>query len=203
MLVNELCQGGIRAILAYDRTVFDDMALPEGIDQQEVVDHILFKYGNTPLFSPDPAVMKYYIQRWSNHRLTQWERFKKAIEAEYNPIENYDRTEEHKDSFKHGHNVSTDDDITNKSTIENLISADDAQDYQPDAKGLQDSKNSRDISEKHSGTDERTINSRIHGNIGVTTSQQMLESELDLIPRLDVVDYIADDFKNEFCLYIY
>lgn len=167
MLVNELCQGGIRAILAYDRTVFDDMALPEGIDQQEVVDHILFKYGNTPLFSPDPAVMKYYITRWSNHRLTQWERFKKAIEAEYNPIENYDRYE------------------TGTDTVEALTSADNAEDYQPDGKTI------------------RTPDLHTRGNIGVTTSQQMLESELDLIPRLDVVDYIADDFKNEFCLYVY
>lgn len=167
MLVNELCQGGIRAILAYDRTVFDGMALPEGIDLQEVVDHILFKYGNTPLFSPDPAIMKYYITQWSNHRLAQWERFKKAIEAEYNPIENYDRYE------------------TGTDTVEALTSADNADDYQPDGKTI------------------RTPDLHTRGNIGVTTSQQMLESELDLIPRLDVVDYIADDFKNEFCLYVY
>ena len=45
--------------------------------------------------------------------------------------------------------------------------------------------------------------SRIHGNIGVTTSQQMLQSELDLIPKLSLIDYITDDFHIEFCLGIY
>ena len=167
MFINELHQGGIRAILDYDNTVFDDMILPQGVDLSEVVDRIIFKYGDTPLYVPDPAVIKFYIGRWSKRRLTLWERFKKAIEAEYDPLENYDRREEGED------------------TTEALISADNASDYQPDAKTI------------------RTPALRTHGNIGVTTSQQMLTSELDLIPRLDLIDYIADDFKSEFCLYIY
>ena len=167
MLVNELHQGGIRAILAYQPDIFDDMTLPEDIDLQEVVDTIIYKYGDTPLFTPDPAVLKYYIKAWSLHRLPLWERFKRAVEAEYNPIENYDRYE------------------TGTDTVEALTSADNASDYQPDGKTI------------------RTPDLHTRGNIGVTTSQQMLESELDLIPRLDVVDYIADDFHSEFCLLIY
>ena len=65
MLYNELHHGGIRALIDYDDTIFNNMVLPAGVDLSDVVDHILFKYGDTPLFSPEPAVMKYYISKWS------------------------------------------------------------------------------------------------------------------------------------------
>ena len=54
-------------------------------------------------------------------------------------------------------------------------------------------------------TDEsgNTHNSRIHGNIGVTTSQQMLEQELEVSPKLNVINYIIESFKNRFCLLVY
>ena len=86
MFVNELYQGGIRALLDWDNTLFDNMSLPDDVALDDVVDHIIFKYGDAPLFSPDPAVMKYYITKWSARRLSQWVRFKNAIEEEYKQI---------------------------------------------------------------------------------------------------------------------
>ena len=43
---------------------------------------------------------------------------------------------------------------------------------------------------------------RLHGNIGVTTSQQMLQAELD-ISRFNLYDEAAYLFLNEFCIYVY
>ena len=58
----------------------------------------------------------------------------------------------------------------------------------------------------HSGTISDEIrqkhNGRIHGNIGVTTSQQMLESELNLA-RFNIVQQITDLFMSEFCIMLY
>lgn len=167
MLVNELHQGGIRALLDYDSTLFDDMVLPAGIVLDDLINNILYKYGDTPLFSPDPAVMKFYITKWSHKRIDQWNRYKDAIELQYDPISNYDRHEEGTD------------------TNELTISADNATDYQPDTKNI------------------RTPKLHIYGNIGVTTSQQMLQSEINLIPELNVIDFITEDFHSEFCLGIY
>lgn len=50
---------------------------------------------------------------------------------------------------------------------------------------------------------ERETESHIHGNIGVTTSQQMLESELMIAPKLNIINYIIESFKNRFCLQVY
>lgn len=44
---------------------------------------------------------------------------------------------------------------------------------------------------------------RRYGNIGVTMSQQLVKAELDLIPELNVMNYIIDSFKNRFCLLVY
>lgn len=43
---------------------------------------------------------------------------------------------------------------------------------------------------------------RAHGNIGVTTSQQMLEAERD-VALYNIIDVIINSFKNRFCLQIY
>lgn len=209
MLVNELYQGGIRALYDWDSTIFDNMTLPtdsEGVavtSKENIVDTILFKFGDAPLFCPDPDVMKYYIAKWSARRQSQWNRFYAAISAEYNPLENYDRTEKTTDYFTHGHKVVTNDDFTHGLNTENQLSADNASTYQPDRKAINSGKDQRDFDETHSGQDKRDYDSRIHGNIGVTTSQQMLQSELDLIPKLDLLAFIADDFHQEFCLMMY
>ena len=232
MFVNQIYQGGIRALLAYDNTLFDNFTAPtdpEGnpVDLDLIINRILYKYGDAPLFTPDPAVMKFYIGEWSERRQPLWNRFYKAILEEYDPLSNYDRTEKTTDYLTHGHTVTTDDDLThgetvttdddliNGLTVENTISADNASTYQPDSKSTNSGTDYRDISEAHTGTDQRDISekhtgidkrdydSRIHGNIGVTTSQQMLQSELDIIPELDLVEFIADDFHSEFNLMLY
>ena len=208
MFVNQIYQGGIRALLAYDPTLFDNFVAPVDPDGNElspqiIIDHILFKYGDAPLFSPDPAVMKYYIGVWSTRRQMLWNRFVSAILEEYNPLSNYDRTEKTTDYLTHGHTVTTDDDLTAGTSVENQISADNASIYQPDSKAINGGKDQRDITEKHTGIDKRDYDSHVYGNIGVTTSQQMLQAELDLIPNLDICEFIADDFHSEFCLDLY
>ena len=50
---------------------------------------------------------------------------------------------------------------------------------------------------------ETTRTSRIHGNIGVTTSQQMLEQELEVAPKLNIINIMIDSFKNRFCILVY
>ena len=43
---------------------------------------------------------------------------------------------------------------------------------------------------------------RAHGNIGVTTSQQMIEAERE-VAMYNIIDVIINSFKNRFCLQVY
>lgn len=231
MLYNELHQGGTRALLDWDNTLFDNLVLPDDLNTDEVkqmvVDDIIFRHGDQPLFVPDPTVMKYYIGAWSARMVPLWQRYYNVCIAEYDPIENYNRIEDttvdlthgHSittdDDLTHGHTVTTDDDLTGGITVEQQVSALNENTYQPESKTLNGGKDQRDISEKHtgkdqrdvtethSGTDSNTIDGHVHGNIGVTTSQQMLESEIALIPKLDIIKYISDCYQAEFCLAVY
>ena len=54
---------------------------------------------------------------------------------------------------------------------------------------------------EHEGTTERTM--LAYGNIGVTTSQEMLTQELELAKIIEVIPIIIESFKNRFCLMVY
>ena len=54
---------------------------------------------------------------------------------------------------------------------------------------------------EHEGTSERTM--LAYGNIGVTTSQEMLTQELELAKIIEVIPIIIQSFKDRFCLMVY
>lgn len=49
----------------------------------------------------------------------------------------------------------------------------------------------------------RTRSSRVHGNIGVSTPADMMEKELSIYPKINVVEYIVNSFKRRFCVLVY
>ena len=62
----------------------------------------------------------------------------------------------------------------------------------------------RTETEGHSFTDRKNVTaSRIHGNVGVTTSQQMLESEIALRNKYDFFNTVYEDIANTLLKPIY
>lgn len=65
-----------------------------------------------------------------------------------------------------------------------------------------------DVSETGSGTtsEEETVGESLHtrrtGNIGVTTTQQMIREERDVV-TFSTIKYITESFKRHFCLLVY
>lgn len=63
---------------------------------------------------------------------------------------------------------------------------------------------------RNAGTDNRstsdtgtiTTSRTEQGNIGVTTTQEMIKQERDVV-QFNVMDYIINDFKRRFCLMVY
>ena len=130
---------------------------------------------------------------------------------EYLPIENYDRTEStttiKANTTTHGNqsetvNTSTGEQ-TNTTAGQNKISPFDTSALvNTDGSDLTDTTGSRNDSStlaRNSYDDidngEETITSRVHGNIGVTTSQQMLMSERD-VSNFSLIKIIANDVTD-------
>ncbi len=51
-------------------------------------------------------------------------------------------------------------------------------------------------------TEQGTHRLRAHGNIGVTTTQQMIEQEREIV-QFNIIDKIVSDFKAKFCILVY
>lgn len=54
-------------------------------------------------------------------------------------------------------------------------------------------------------SEDETIQRQLHnyGNIGVTTTQQMMQQEMDIAQMLDLTKIIADEFIETFCVGVY
>lgn len=206
----------------FDPTLFDGLQLPEGVDKKLVINCILERHGNAALAHPDPEWLRHYIGTWSARRLPIWAKLDATLHLEYNPIENYDRKEDIEEKrttdratsgTASGTNGETNaEERTENETSLHDVSAENASDYQSDSKdtvtggGTSSYRRDIDTSSETSGTenitDTFTHSNRTHGNIGVTTSQQMIQSERDLV-RYSLIEEIAEDYRDAFCLDVY
>lgn len=183
----------------YDNTIFDLLNVPEGLTKDTLVNNILLRSSEFEVLYPDPDFMKSAIGDFSNAWQPTFERWVNALALEYNPLENYDRKEDWTDT-RNGHNSGTTSGTTS-STTTNKVSAYDAGDdlTTHDQDTLYGADSSSSSGESHEGAKH---DGRVHGNIGVTTSQQMLMSELDL-GYWNIYEKITDLFLTHFVIPIY
>lgn len=141
---------------------------------------------------PDPDYFQLMNGAWWDRWKGAFQKWFEALSLEYNPIENYDRIEEWTDTGESGSEISS------SGTTEGQVSAFDSSTYSPHDKEI----NSSGSEASASNTDEHE--GRIHGNIGVTTSQQMLESEMVLQQKWgNLYNHIADVFISEMLIAVY
>ena len=77
----------------FDNTLFDGLQLPEGLDRETVIDNILLETAQLEVYYSSIPFMKTAIEAWSKKKVFSWSKMWEALQAEYNPIENYDRME--------------------------------------------------------------------------------------------------------------
>lgn len=186
--------------------LFSNLTLPEGLDKQTLTDNILLRGGEFEVLYPNPTAMQSLIGIWSRREQATFERWASALSIEYSPLENYDRIEHWTDEVEGtGSSNSTGSvDTTTGDTSELTKSAYDQNSYSPYEKTINDETvgtTSSDSTDTSMSNDSEH-NGRIHGNIGVTTSQQMLEAELNL-GYWNVYQKITELFLQEFTIPVY
>ena len=193
----------------YDNTALDNLTFPEGIERDTAISTILLRCGEFELIYPNLDFMRSMCDLFSRKHAWTFKKWIDAINIQYDPLNNYDRHEEYTDT--HSGTDSTTNSTSGstspaQTTDTNEVSAFDSTGYQP--------KEKNSLTVNVAGSDSSSSNgsithgevieheARLYGNIGVTTSQQMLQSELD-IAKFNLYDQIADIFCEEFCLMIY
>lgn len=195
----------------YNPTIFDLLTVPEDLDKQTLVDNILQRSGQFEVMYPDDEYIKFSIGAWSRKWQKTFTRWTDALKLEYNPLENYDRQEDWTDdtttSSSDVGSTSSNTSGTTNATTTNKVSAYDGGDNlttrdQSITDGTDSSNSSGNTTMTRSGTDNGVHSGRIHGNIGIVTSQQMLLAEMDL-GYWNVYEKITDLFLTEFVIPVY
>lgn len=169
----------IVTMLKYDPALFDGVDFPPGIDKESAINAILLENAELELLYSSIDPLRVALEVWSKTRAWTWKRYAKLMESEYDPIENYNRIEESNTQLTASSNSKTQSAVYNQSDMVDT--------------------NAGESSGKNTGQ----TRSQIHGNIGVTTSQQMLEQELAITDKVDVYGFIALDFRRRFCIMVY
>ena len=218
--------GDTETLLLADPDLFSELVLPDGMNAESVVNCILTIHGRAPLDHFDPNYMRKAIGVWSRRRKPIWEKLLKTTQFDYDPISNYDRKEEYEDTHaiidKKENTSSSKSEVTNtvvgvsgySENAENQVSADNVSGYSPESKRMGSSSEKSNTTTTDAGTgtisgkdvterrEENKHSAHLYGNIGVTTTQQMIDEERKIV-NYSVEEVIADDYRERFCLDFY
>ena len=168
----------IMGLYEYDNTLFQGLQLPEGLNQEAVINEILLQCAELEIVYPNIDIMKLAITTWSVANQYTWQKLYDTMVVEYNPIWNVDAT------------VEIDRETSGSGNATDAV------------KGFNSNTWAESDKTDTSSSAEEDVTERRTGNIGVTTTQQMLEQERK-IAEFNMISYIAQSFKQRFCLLIY
>lgn len=180
--------------VAHGYSLFDQVLIPVGIDRDMLIHSILLRAGEFEVLYPNPDFMQDVINSLFKRWYRTFSKWEQALNIEYDPLSNYDRKEEWTDNSKA--DTTTDSTSNGGNTLK--VSS-----YDSDAmhdKEMSLGNNKSNIVSKSSADNKRT--GRAYGNIGVTTSQQMLDAELS-IARFNLYNQIADIIVRDICIMVY
>ena len=182
--------------------LFQNMKIPAGIDRQDLIDNILEQGAAFEILYPDFEYLQFSIGAWSKRWYRTMEKWLEALKVQYDPLNNYDRHEEWTDNDNVSGTTETEAGVNTAGEDELSVVAYNSDEYHNKEKtessgtstSTGSSKTDTDAESKHSG--------HLWGNIGVTTSQEMLREELD-VQKFNLIQQITDLFLTEFCIMVY
>ena len=228
----------ILGLYNYQPAIFDSLTIPTSVDRETLIDNIIMEAAELELLFPNADILGRLIGNWSKTRLAAWNRMIGALDAEYNPIENTDRYEDHLEDYtrdltesdNYTRNLTDSGNNNSSGSTQNSRTGYNSGDLQ-----VTDSSSSEDHSDEtrsytgsddrnkgytggddrnkgytggdnrnkgYTGGDTRHTVIHTHGNIGVTTNQQMVEAELKL-RQYDIYKLITNEFIDTFCIGVY
>lgn len=180
----------IIGLMSYDNGLFDGLRLPMALEKETAISYIVMRCAEFELLYPEASTMKHLINMWSEANSERWEKIYRTTVFDYDPIANYDRNEEWTES-----GTATDATNNDGSTQENHWGFN-SNDAVPASK--------TDITNRTTseGSTVTKHNGRIHGNVGVTTTQALIQEERKVL-EFNMYNMIADEFAEQFTLMVY
>lgn len=179
-------------------SLFSGCTFPSSLDRDNLITRIILRAGEFEVLYSNPEFMRDAITSWSKSYYRTFEKWANAYFEDYRPLENYNRTEIWDDKVDNTDTTEAHSDTGGTTT--DKVSAYDASDFVNKDQSTSDSSTDSNGSSVLDGKTHHE--GHLYGNIGVTTSQQMLESEYE-VARFNIYEQIADLFIKEFCICVY
>lgn len=210
----------------YDSTVLDLMQIPEALDRQTFIDNLLMETAEMEILYNNVGFLKQAIGSWSKKNISVWNELYDTTQYEYNPIWNKDG---HTIETETRNLAGTDHTTDNTDRVDNLQDKE-TRDLDDDTThsvyGFNSSTaapESKDVG-NYNGTDtydhtgrqdvDRTFHKSTtdtgtitherteRGNIGLTSTQQLIQEQREVV-KLNLMDVIIKDFIQRFCIGVY
>ena len=115
-----------------DKSLFDLLTLPAGIDKEVMTGTILMRSGEFEALYSNPYFMRDAVGLWGRKHYRTFDKWIKALNIQYDPLNNYDRTEEYTDTHTGKYDKSIDSSASGSDTrsddftrTDNLTQSDD------------------------------------------------------------------------------
>lgn len=213
----------INGLYQFDPAILDDaLHIPEALDKDVCISRILLECSELEILIADPDLLKASINYWSLSQLPIWQKLYNTTQFVYNPIWNkdgtYSETRTGSKSDTETRNLAGSDveerDLASTAETEGTsqVTAFNSSDFENADKAITEGSGTdtgtieRTRSDTgtitRGGSDSYTISRTEHGNIGVTTTQQMIREERE-VDQFDMYGYIVESFKSMYCLGVY
>ena len=211
--------------------LFENCSTPEPIDNELLKSYIMKRCGLLQPVYGEPEIFKMQVKMWYDSNQWRMDHLVKMLLADYDPAENIVEHEEWEedhsgtdkttgqDDYINGltHTLSGKDTVSDSTANEHQVSAYNATTYQADNKDQRSGNIDTTYGKKDtaSGTDSTkygknfTYGEKIeynkdrHGNVGVKSSSDLMQEELNLLERFNVYETLASWFEKENMIQVY
>ena len=210
---------GIENYLNPERSIFEDLTLPEGIDKDVLIGAIALRCQEFELLYSDPDFLIAAVNVWGQKNYWTFDRWVKLLNKEYDPLYNKDYHEVFTDTHTGNYSASgttantgsTNTSGTGSETTTHREKAYNDAFYVDTSQDEAHSSNTgtqqiaNNTSSNESGTNGYTTNHSYHGygNIGITSAQELFLREARDVATFNMYEHMADLFCNEFCIMVY
>ena len=184
----------------WDGDLFDDIALPDGMDKTTVVNQIMLDNGLLEVIYPEHDLLKGLIKAHFLARQVDYQRLWDAVSQTYNPLYNLDRKNTLTERTERTENTTGNTTSNTNQSTEQKVSAFDSSTYQPSEQMTGNTSDTTDATTDSQGQDVHTLESHEEGSIGVITPQDMLRREFDIRKDWNIYRFISMDFRDQFMI---
>lgn len=200
-------------LYGYDE-VFKDIDINVKLDKDTLINSIMDVCGmNEPIY-PEIEILQIKVQYFFKKHKEQFDKlvylYSLKYDKDYNPIWNKDGTKTHIETTERSKDNTVDNlhnSLINDTGEDiNQVSAYDSNGFSNDSKTTNTNNRNESGNDKTNEKEKENIKLSIEdietGNIGVTTTADMINQEIDLQSKFNVYEVIARMFFDELCLHV-